>query len=408
MSENQKKKLFFAKVAKIIMPLIFIAGGGGALAYFKVTAPIIERTLPQQRKAAVVQVLTAGQSNVRAVISAMGTVTASREVTIKARVAGEVQFVAPEFIPGGYIPKGGKLLSIDSSDHQVKVDKAQSELTNAKAELAIEQGSQTIAREELHLLSELSAETIAQTDLLLRKPQLQQAKAVVISAEADLRQARLDLARTEVQAPFNALIIERNVNVGTYVGVQESLVTIVGTDEFWVKALVAMDQLSLIDFDYAGGCPAAVRSQTGVGQWEGRVVRIAGKLNETSRMATVIVAVSDPQRLHMDSSAPPLIIDDYVFVDITGRQLSGMIELPRSSLQDGDTVWVCDNNLLDIRSVALAWKSADKVYIKSGLMAGEQVVVSDMANPVQGMPLEIINTESKGNESIDGAKWAKK
>lgn len=400
MSGDKKKKSFFVKVGRTLVPLMLIAAGGAAWAYFKATAPVMERTQPQ-RQAAVVKVLPALRKDARTIITAMGTVVPSREVTIKARVSGEIQFVVPQFIPGGHFSKGDKLLSIDPSDHQVAVQKARSALEDALAALAIEQGSQNIAREELRLLSESSAETIPHTDLALRKPQLQQAQAAVASAEADLRQAFLDLERTEVRAPFNALIIERNINVGAYVGAQDSLATIVGTDEFWIEAVVPLDKLALIDFDHAGGCPAVVRSQTGDGRWEGRVVRIAGKLNETSRMATVIVAVSDPLRLHSDRSMSPLIIDDYVFVEITGRQLSGIIELPRSALQDGNTLWVCDNDTLDIRPVTLAWKNADKVYIQSGISSGEQVVVSELASPVQGMSLKISDPESDAGKRAE-------
>ena len=82
------------------------------------------------------------------------------------------------------------------------------------------------------------------------------------------------------------------------------------------------------------------------------------------------------------------MIDDYVHVDITGRELGDVIELPRTALQDNNTVWVNRDDTLDIREVTLAWKSTDKVYLQSGVSVGEQVVLSDLATPVQGMPLK--------------------
>ena len=404
MPEGQKKESFIAKVARAAVPMILIAAGGGAWAYFKVTAPAIER-IPPQRRATPVQVQTVAQSQARTVIAAMGTVAPSREVTLKARVSGEVMSVDSQFVPGGRIAKDAVLLSLDSADHQVAVRKAQSALEDARAALAIEQGSQVIAREALRLLSESSPDIVGQTDLALRKPQLQQAQAAVASAEADLSKAHLDLERTVVRAPFNALIIERNVNVGTYVGAQDSLATIVGTDEFWVEAMVPLDRLSLIDSNSSGGCPAQIRSQSGA-VWQGYVVRIAGKLNPTSRMATVIVSVAEPLAPRPDLSASQLMIDDYVFVDIAGRSLTDVIELPRSALQDGNTVWVCDNNTLDIRSVTLAWKSADQVYIQSGLASGEQVILSALTAPVQGMPLKIEDAARDGEKHAAAGKRA--
>lgn len=408
MTEVQKNTPFIAKVAKFAIPMMLIVAGGVAFAYFKATAPTIER-VPPQRSAAVVQVMPVAESETRTVVTAMGTVVPSREVTLKSRVSGEIRSVANQFVPGGRIAKGEVLLSLDPSDIEVEVSKAESALAEARAALAIEQGSQTIAREEIRLLSEMSADGVAETDLALRKPQLQQAQAAVASAEADLRKARLDLERTVVRAPFNALIIDRSVNVGTYVSAQDTLATLVGTDEFWVEAVVPLDQLSLIDLHHEGGCPAQIQSQSGGGgRWQGRVVRIAGKLNETSRMATVIVAVAEPLEPLNDSVAARLMIDDYVFVEIAGRSLTNVIELPRSALQDGNTVWVFGDNRLDIRSVSLAWKNADTVFIQSGLSPGEQVVVSELSSPVQGMALKIMDTEPAGREHADTGKRVEK
>ncbi len=386
MSENKVGLSFWTKVFKIIIPLVAIVAGGAAWSYFKTTAPVMKRSAPQ-RHVSVVEVQTAGQRNARSVISAMGTVAASREVTLKAQVSGVVLSVNDQFVPGGLMAKGTVLLALDPSDYEVEVKKAQSALANARAAQVIEQGSQNIAREELRLLSEISSETVTHTDLALRKPQLLQAQADVTSAEADLRQAMLNLSRTEIQAPFNAMIIERNVNVGAYVGSQESLVTLVGTDEFWIKAMVSLDRLAFIDLDYPGGCPVSIRSQAGKGHWEGRVIHVSGKLNDTSRMATVIVAVTDPLGKTETGAGPRLMIDDYVFAEITGRELANVIELPRAALKDDNTVWINHNNALDIRKVTLAWKSPDKIYLQTGVSPGEQVVMSELSTPVQGMPL---------------------
>jgi hypothetical protein len=129
------------------------------------------------------------------------------------------------------------------------------------------------------------------------------------------------------------------------------------------------------------------------------VIQIAGKLNSTSHMATVIIAVKDPLGAGANLAAGRLMIDDYVNVDITGRQLEGVIELPRSVLQDGNTVWVNTDNTLDIRPVSLAWKSVDKVYLKSGVQPGEAVVMSALSTPVQGMALKIAGADVHEPES---------
>ena len=401
MSDNHPKPTFWGKVVRILIPLLMIMAGAVAWSYFKATAPVMQKAKPE-RKVAVVDVQTARPADTRAIVSAMGTVVAAREVTLKAQVAGMVRSVADAYVPGGRIAKGTELLSLDPVDYEVAVQKAQSALATAKAALAIEQGSQTIAREELALMSVLSSEGVSQTDLALGKPQLEQARADVTSAEADLRQAMLDLNRTVVRAPFNAMVVERNVNVGTYAGVQDSLATLVGTDEFWIEAVVSLDQLALIDLHYPGGCPVTIRSQVGTGTWTGYVVQVAGKLSESSRRATVIVSVKNPLGTIERPSAVHLMIDDYVNVEIAGRELTNVIELPRAVMQDGKRVWVYDDGTLDIRKVTLVWKSTDAVYLDTGVRAGEKVVTSALATPVQGMALKIADAQPAAATDAEG------
>lgn len=391
MPDNIQRELTFSgKVFRALLPLLLILVGGAAWSYFKATAPVIKKTLPQ-REITMVDTMTAAAADTRTRVTAMGTVTAAREVTLKAQISGVVQAVSEHFLPGSLVQKGEILVRLDPADYKISVQKARSALADDTAALAIEQGSQTIAREELRLLTEVSPDRVDETDLALRKPQLAQARAKVASARADLDQALLNLNRTTVVAPFNAMIIERFVNEGAYAGIQESLVTLAGTDEFWVEAMVPLDQLPYIDRAYPGGCPVTIFSQTGAGSREGRVIQVAGKVNDSGRVATVIVAVKAPLDTTVHPGAAPLMLDDYVQVTITGRALSGVVALPRAALQDDDTLWINQDNALDIRRVSLAWKDREAVYIASGVSPGEQVVTSGLAAPVQGMPLKTKN-----------------
>lgn len=369
----------------IAVPVALLMAGGMAWGYFKATAPKVAKQAPQP-VVTVVDTTTVEIGDAPVVVTAMGTVTASREVSLTARVSGQVQALSAKFYPGGHLSKGERILILDPADYTLALDKARSALADAQGDLAIEQGNQTIAREEMRLLAETGGEEVKATDLLLRKPQLQQAQAAVASAEADLRAARLDLARTVVTAPFNAMITVRNVNIGSHVSTQDSLVTLVDTDEYWVEAVVPLDQLVHLDLD--AGAPATIRSQTGKVVRTGRAIRTTGQLSDTSRMATVIIAVRDPLGLRGDGTVAPLVLGDYVAVEIQGKTMTSIIELPREALRDGDTVWVYDDGKLDIRPVTLSWKDSKRVFITGGIRAGTQVVVSDLALPVQGMQLK--------------------
>jgi len=391
MEPNLKKSSLWRIMGRGLVCLALLAAGGGAWAYFRSTAPTVKRKPPQER-VATVEVLPVSSGDFQAVVQAMGTVIPSRQITLKARVSGEVQAVSDPFVPGGRLAAGEEILRLDPADYEVRVQKAESALAKAKADLDIEKGSQAVAREELRLLKKTSGNKVKATDLALRKPQLQQAQAAVSSAEADLRMARLELERTVVRAPFNALVLERNVNVGSHVSSQDALAVLVDADEYWVEASVPLDRLPALELDAEKGSPALVHSPAGDEAWEGTAVRSTGRLADKSRMARVIVRVPHP--LESPAASLPLMLDDYVSVEILGRTLTSVVELPRSALREGNTVWLYEDGVLEVRRVETAWKEENRVFVRTGLRAGSRVVVSDLAAPVHGMRLALAGEEN--------------
>ena len=403
MSETKKKSGRNA-VIKLLAPALFIAVGAAALVYFKSSAPTLERKALEVSIAAV-DVIHLKSQDVQAKMSVMGVVKPSRMVTMKSMVGGEVIKVSDQLSPGGRIAKGAEMARLDSSDYQADEKKAQSVLEKARADLMIEEGSQRIAREELRILSENGAPQTDETGLITRGPQLRKAKAVVASAEADLWKVRLNLKRTVIKAPFNALVIENHVEIGSLASPQGAIATIVSADEYWVEAATPMDRLQMLDINPETGSRALVHTQSIDGVREGRVIRATGKLAEKTRMATVIVRVFNPLGLSEKGSfpsvskgAPALILDDYVSVQFFGKMIHSVIPLPRAALRDGNSVWVYDQGKLSIRKVALAWKENGVVLVKEGLGTGEMAIVSDLSLPVEGMRL-MLNDPENGKEN---------
>ena len=88
-------------------------------------------------------------------------------------------------------------------------------LPKAEADLRVEFGRQRVALKEYELLGEKVSDE--ERDLMLRVPQLESSMASLNEVKTRLEQARLDLERTTVKAPFNAILITREVNLGTSV-----------------------------------------------------------------------------------------------------------------------------------------------------------------------------------------------
>jgi RND family efflux transporter MFP subunit len=369
-----------------------LGAAAGISVYWLKNRPKAKRQ-PPKAEAALVEVVGVKPETRRVVVEAMGTVVPAREIRLAAQVGGEVISVSPDLLPGGLFGAGESLLKLEPRDYELAVRQRNNDLAKARSDLRVEMGQQSISRREYELLGQEVPEE--DRDLLLRLPQLEAAQATVASAEATLEKAELDLERTRVVAPFNAVVQSREADLGTHVSAGSPLVSLIGSDEYWVQVSVPVDRLRWIDIP-------GVNSKLGAGvriyqdaAWgpgifrKGVVQRLMTDLEPEGRMARLLVSVSDPLHLHAgDEDRRPLLLGAYVRVQIDGRELPDVVSVPRDWLRSGEQVWVMDaDGTLDIRQVEIAWSGNDLICISRGLDEGDLLVTSSLGTPVQGMAL---------------------
>lgn len=327
------------------------------------------------------------------VIEAMGTTLPSREVLLRPRVSGEILSIADAFLPGGIFEEGEQMLQIDPRDYELEVLQMEALVAQANSNLRLELGQQDVAQRDYELLGDNVDESAL--EYILREPQKLSAEANLKSAEARLESARLNLERTHVYAPFDALVVSREVNQGTVVNANTNLARIVGTDEFWVELEVPVDALRWIEYSGTGNRNGSVvriydPAAWGAGLYRtGEVLRTTGEVDPRSRMATIIVSVGDPRALeHENRGRPALLLNSYVRAEIVGRTLEGVTAVPRDYVRDGDTIWIYnEEEQLEIRAIEPVYRARDALLVTNGIEPGERIVTTTMATPVEGMAL---------------------
>jgi RND family efflux transporter MFP subunit len=331
----------------------------------------------------------------RVTVKAMGTVVPAKELTLKSRVSGEIVQVHPEFTEGGILRRGEQILQIDETDYQLIKAQKQSAVVDADFAYKIELGRQDVAQREWKLLNGNNPAPEADAELALRRPHLEKALSDLAAARSEFEAAKLQLDRTKIIAPFNAIIRSVHVEKGSMTAMQENLATLVGTDDYRVQVSVPVDRLKWIDIPYDYKYIGAQASVTyhGNAVRSGRVIKLLSDLEEQGRMARLVVSIKDPLGLGTSGEKKPaMLIGEYVRVEIQGRKIEDAYPIPRSALRDNAYIWLADaDDKLEFRKIQTIWRDSEMVLIKNGLKPGTRLIISDLATPVPGMAIRVDN-----------------
>tara|TARA_Y100000782_G_scaffold111736_1_gene140541 strand:+ start:1263 stop:2441 length:1179 start_codon:yes stop_codon:yes gene_type:complete len=345
----------------------------------------------QEKKALVdtrptVQVEPVSANDHQVIINSYGEVKPLENTQLSAQVSGEVLSWHPSFVAGGVVARGETLFSIEKDNYEAAVLVAEAELARAQAGLIEEQAQAKVAEDEAKRFP-----SKARTDLFLRKPQVLSAQANVKSAQAALKRAQRDLENCDVKAPYDALIVSRNVGVGQYVtmGSQVAELNNIETAEVIIP-IAGFDSVFLPE--RIKGITATV-IQKGLNSFtrEGVIDRDLGIVDNATRMSSLVVRIEDPYGL--ENKQPAIKFGSYVQVNFAGTTLNNIYRLPQA-LVNNQTVWVVgENQTLEPRKVTVIREEGEYFYISSGLKADDKLVVTLPEYPQKGMEVKIAGAQ---------------
>jgi RND family efflux transporter MFP subunit len=396
------------KIVKTLIPLLFILVGVVAAGWMINNPPKAEKQQVEERPT-VVETMSVSPGKERIIVTAKGTVTPAKQIQLRPEVSGKVEAISGELVPGGLLRKGALLARIDARDYQFNVEAQKERVADAVYRLKLEQGQAEVARQEWQLLEDSIPTTEQGKELALREPQIEKAQASLEAAKSALEKAQLDLARTEITAPFNTIVLNESVDVGQVVNPQSPIATLAGTDQYWIRVSVPVADLGWIDIpevNSSTGSPVRVTYHSGNRTIvrEGKVERLLGDLEEAGRLSRLLVVVDDPLILRSDKRSEdtlPLLLGSYVTVEILGDEVENVFVIPRKTLRDvGERVagegidvswvWIMDEEgRLEVREVEIVWRLQNVVYVSNGLRAGDRLVTSGIPTPIEGMKLTL-------------------
>jgi multidrug efflux system membrane fusion protein len=310
-------------------------------------------------------------------------------VEVRPRVSGHVQEV--RFQSGELVEKGEVLFVIDPRWHQAEYDQRQAEHEQAKVR------AENAQREANRTKQLLASRAISTEEADARVARFNEAKAALLAAEAARDSAKLDLEYTEVRAPIAGRVSRALRTAGNYVsglaGAAAHLTTLVSVDPIYVYADV--DENSLLKFNALAS--AQKLASNGDGQ-----VPVQLQLADEEGFPHRGYIESFDNRL---DPATGTILLRAVFPNPTGRIVPGLFARIRIPLSERYAALLVEeraigtdqgqkyvlslssSNTVVYRSVKLGPAVGSKRIVRSGLEAGEQIVVNGLQRVRPGMPV---------------------
>ncbi|MEM7561399.1 MAG: HlyD family efflux transporter periplasmic adaptor subunit, partial [Planctomycetota bacterium] len=350
-----------------------------------------------------------------------GVVVPFREVALAAEVSGRVTWKAENLLPGKYVQQGQELLRIDDRDYKLEVARLEQQVAKANADLLRSKVDQEnavaqvkLAKDTLALrtrdlermeklrvnLASSEAEYDAAENMLVDAKQALttqenalrglEAEATSLTtsrelAKIGLEQAKLDLSRTVIRAPFAGVIIENLAEANTHVQVGARVARIEDTSKVEVRCSLRKEDLEFLpsDGEAAGGdlsdsyhlpaVPATVR-YTRAGRtysWKAVLSRQDGLgMDQRTRTMPVRVLVNEPlastvDNYDADARSIALVRGMFVHVDLHCQPQQSLLTIPEESLRPGKTVWLMEDEKLAIHPVQVVRIENRVAYIDS-------------------------------------------
>ena len=318
--------------------------------------------------------------------------------TVEAQVLSKVGFeVGAALVEvtadhGDRVAKGAVLARLHAAEQQARVVKAQAGVVNAEAALkkahAVADKARAVLAKRKHTNRRQQALRVKGTvsDDVAEEAQMEQdvadAELAIALSEVDVAQATLEDAKAQfayeqvlldhhvLTAPYDALVVARNKEIGTVMTPGEPLFTLVDPNTVWALGYVDESRAG----DIRVGQPAEVRLRSLPGAaFQGQVARIGIESDRVSEERRVYVTCGQ--------CPEPFFLGEQAEITVTSGVLPEALLVPETAVEGFDgtqgRVWTFEDGRLRRRPVRFGHRTLDaQLEITEGLPPGVQVILA--------------------------------
>jgi RND family efflux transporter MFP subunit len=376
-----------------------------------------------------VEVFAARAEKVQMFIEAYGTVKPRDELLLVAEVRGQVTATDPTFEEGNFVTRGTRLIQIDPRTYELGVQRRNVQIKQAQAEIKrLDQevmnlqarikiakldvslveseyfrlkklidrkviAQSTLDKAEQQYLASLERLQTLENQLALTGPQKEQLLAQRDMANVMFAEAKLDLERSAIVAPFGGWVLARTIEVGQHVTSGQSMGRIYSAGELDIEVRIPVKDFKWLpaELNADAGIEAEVifENQGARRTWKGQVSRVKAQMDDKTRTLPVIIEVDEASKSGENRNTLRLRPGMFVTVKIKGKEVSQAFVLPRHVVYPGDIIYTVEGDRLKIKSVDILRTYKDSVIVSQGLSDGERIIKTPLSDATDGMLVRV-------------------
>jgi membrane fusion protein (multidrug efflux system) len=334
----------------------------------------------QQPTAVPVEIIVAKRQPVARSSDFVGRIEAVERVDIRARITGFLHKI--DFKEGDLVKQGDVLYQIEPDSFQAAVLQAQGALFQAQAKYA----NASVQRSRAEELVKTSATSRAELDRQIAAEK--GAQGEVVTADANLKTANINLAYSTIVAPITGEIGRTKVTVGNVVSPESGpLTTIVSKDPMYVTFPVSQREFLKIQGEERRTRQAALSVRVRFS--DGSLYPESGQINfvdvvvdRATDTVTVRATLPNPQGMLVDGQL--------VRVAVATEKQEEKVLIPQAALiadQQGIYVFLDVDGKAAVQRLKLGGELGSSVIVNEGLQGGEHVIVQGMETLRPGAPV---------------------
>ncbi|MCB4799340.1 efflux RND transporter periplasmic adaptor subunit [Neotamlana laminarinivorans] len=319
-------------------------------------------------------------SNIKIVVPANGNLVAKQRLEIYAEVQGIFKAGNKLFKPGQEYKRGEALIRMDASEHYASVQSAKSNLYNSIASIMpdLRLDFPDVFEKWQNYLSgfDISKTTPKLPEMTSDKENYFITGRGIVTSYYNVKNLEQRLTKYTITAPFSGILTEALVTEGSLIRSGQKLGEFINPSIYEMEVAISKTYSSLLRV----GEPVALNNLENTESYIGKVSRINGSVDATTQTVTAYIEVKHAN----------LKEGMYLEANLDAKEEQDAYEMDRNLLQDGNQVFVVNNNVLELINVTPVYFSDSKVVIK-GIPNNTVVLKKSVPGAYSGMRVKSAN-----------------